>query len=140
MPPLHLSMQLPHSLDTVVEKALCEAWYSLVSKYLELPQFESLLLKIKLHLLQQAKKPSRASFVLLALGFIKEISLVFSELEQVVVTRSGFKIQIDSEEENSSQLLALLAEFATNNNAESVVPVESSFSKLQDNPKNRIQV
>jgi len=99
-----------------------------------------LLLKIKLHLLQQAKNPSKASFVLLALGFIKEISLVFSELEQVVVTRFGFKMQIDSEEENSSQLLALLAVFATNNNAESVVPVESSFSKLQDNPKNSTKI
>ncbi len=133
-------MQLPHSLETAVVKALCEAWYSLVSKYLELPQFASLLLKIKLHLLQQAKKPSKASFVLLALGFMKEISLVFSESEHVVVTRSGFKIQADSEDENSSQLLALLAEFAINNKAESVVPLESSFSKLQYNPKNSTQV
>jgi hypothetical protein len=133
-------MQLPHSLETAVVKALCEAWYSLVSKYLELPQFESLLLKIKLHRLQQAKKPSKTSFVLLALGFMKEISLVFSESEHVVVTRSGFKIQADSEDENSSQLLALLAEFAINNKAESVVPLESSFSKLQDNPKNSTQV
>ncbi|NBU97234.1 MAG: hypothetical protein EBS19_03285 [Spirochaetia bacterium] len=71
---------------------------------------------------------------------MKEINLVFSDSEHVVVTRSGFKTQADSEEENSSQLLILLAELATNNKAESVVPLESSFSKLQDNPKNKIKV
>ncbi len=100
----------------------------------------SLLLKTKLHLLQQAKKPSNASFVLLAFGLIKEISLFFSASEQVVVTRSGFTIQADSEEENSSQLLIVVAALANNKREESEVPEESSFSKLQENPKNIIKV